>query len=134
MEFIMRKFVLSAAAAALALSASSALAQEGTVSGAAGGAVTGAIVGGPVGAAVGGIAGAALGTVLAPPPAEVRDVVVSAPAQSVTVQEQIVVGQPLPETVILQPVPGYETYSYTVVNDQRVIVDPKTRTVIQVVN
>jgi hypothetical protein len=133
MEFVMRKFVLASAAAALALSASAALAQEGTVSGAAGGAVTGAIVGGPIGAAVGGIAGAALGTVLAPPPAEVREVVVGAPAQSVRVDGQIVVGEPLPEVVMVQPVPGYETYSYAVVNEQRVIVDPQTRTVIQVV-
>ena len=38
MEFVMRKFVLASAAAALALSACAALAQEGTVSGAAGGA------------------------------------------------------------------------------------------------
>lgn len=130
----MRKFILAGSLAALALAgASSAVAQEGTVSGAAGGAVTGAIVGGPVGAAVGGVAGAALGTLLAPPPAEVQGVVVQQQVPSVQVERQIVVGEPLPETVTLYPVQGYEQYSYTVVNNQRVIVDPQTRTVIQVV-
>lgn len=108
-------------------------AQEGTVSGAAGGAVTGAIVGGPVGAAVGGVAGAALGTVLAPPEAEVRQYVVEQPTQSVTVPGQIVVGQPLPPTVQLYEIPQAQGYTYTVVNNQRVIVDPQTRTVIEVV-
>ena len=111
-----------------------AFAQEGTVSGAAGGAITGAVVGGPVGAVVGGVAGAAVGTVLDPPPPEVRTVVVQQTTPSVVYQQPIVVGQPLPTTVVLYPVPGYDNYYYTVVNNERVIVDPQSRTVLQVVN
>lgn len=114
--------------------APAALAQEGTVSGAAGGAVTGAVVGGPVGAVVGGVAGAAVGTILDPPPPEVRTVVVQQTTPSVVYQQPVVVGQPLPTTVVLYPVPGYDNYYYTVVNNERVIVDPQSRTVLQVVN
>ena len=114
--------------------APAAFAQEGTVSGAAGGAVTGAVVGGPVGAIVGGVAGAAVGTVLDPPPPEVRTVVVQQTTPSVVYQQPVIVGQPLPTTVVLYPVPGYDNYYYTVVNNERVIVDPQSRTVLQVVN
>lgn len=131
----MRKLMLGAAAFVVAIGASAAVAQEGTVSGAAGGAVTGAIVGGPVGAAVGGVAGAALGTILSPPSSEVRQVIVEQPAPpSVVYDGQIVVGEPLPDTVIVQPVPGYQTYSYAVVNERRVVVDPNTRQVIEVLD
>ncbi|WP_075216411.1 DUF1236 domain-containing protein [Mongoliimonas terrestris] len=121
--------------AALALSAtvSAAPAQEGTVSGAAGGAVTGAIVGGPIGAAVGGVAGAALGSIVAPPEPEVREYVVQQQVPSVQLQEQVVVGQPLPQTVELYEVPQYTQYRYAIVNGQRVIVEPQTRQIIQVV-
>ena len=114
--------------------APAAFAQEGTVSGAAGGAATGAIVGGPVGAVVGGVAGAAVGTILDPPPPEVRTVVIEQTTPSIVYEQPIVVGQALPTTVVLHPVPGYETYYYTVVNNERVIVDPQSRVVLQVLN
>jgi hypothetical protein len=52
----------------------------------------------------------------------------------VVYQQPVVVGQPLPTTVVLYPVPGYDNYYYTVVNNERVIVDPQSRTVLQVVN
>jgi hypothetical protein len=126
-------FAASLLAGSFAL-APGAFAQEGAVSGAAGGAVTGAVVGGPVGAVVGGVAGAAVGTILDPPPSEVRTVVVQQTTPSVVYQQPVVVGQPLPTTVVLYPVPGYENYYYTVVNNERVIVDPQSRTVLQVVN
>jgi hypothetical protein len=119
-----------------ALIAGTAYAQSSTVNGAAGGAVTGAIVGGPVGAAVGGVAGAVVGTVIDPPPQKVVTYVREAPAPTarVVVKEKLVVGQPLPETVIVTPVPENPTYSYAVVNDERVIVEPSTRKVIQVID
>ena len=130
----MRKFLLAATAALTLAAAGNAAAQNSTVSGAAGGAVTGAIVGGPIGAAVGGIAGAALGTAIDPPPREVvtyvREQPVSAP---VVVERKVVVGEPLPETVVLTPVPQHREYSYAIVNDQRVIVDPRTHTVVQII-
>ena len=131
----MNKVLIASCAIFAATLATGASAQEGTASGAAGGAVTGAIVGGPVGAAVGGIAGAAIGTAIDPPPQEVIRYVETqpAPSASVVVEEKIVVGKPVPETVVLTPVPDHETYAYAVVNEQRVIVDPQTRTVVQVI-
>jgi hypothetical protein len=133
-EIAMRKFVLIAAAAGLA--ATGAIAQESTVSGAAGGAVTGAIVGGPIGAAVGGIVGAAAGTAIDPPPERVITYVREqpVPAQPVVVEREVVVGQPLPQTVVLTPVPEAPEYAYTYVNERRVIVDPNTYTVVQVID
>ncbi|WP_275788681.1 DUF1236 domain-containing protein [Pararhizobium gei] len=109
-------------------------AQESTVQGAAGGAVTGAIVGGPVGAAVGGVVGAAVGTAIDPPPEKVVTYVREQPVQqSVVIEQPIVVGKPLPQDVVLVPVAEDPRYSYTVVNEQRVIVDPGTRNVVQVI-
>ena len=53
------------------------------------------------------------------------------------VQEQVVVGQPLPRQVELYAVPssaGVQTqYRYSVVNDRTVLVDPQTRQIIQVI-
>ncbi|TQN59971.1 DUF1236 domain-containing protein, partial [Agrobacterium tumefaciens] len=34
---------------------------------------------------------------------------------------------------VLTPVPSNEHYAYAVVNDQRVIIDPRTHTVVQIV-
>jgi hypothetical protein len=53
---------------------------------------------------------------------------------SVTVQERVVVGEPLPPAVELRPVPRYTEYRYAVVNDRRVIVDPRTRRVIRIID
>ncbi|MDR7147630.1 DUF1236 domain-containing protein [Rhizobium sp. BE258] len=128
--------VMVGVATAATLMSGVALAQSSTVNGAAGGAVTGAIVGGPVGAAVGGVAGAVVGTVIDPPPQKVVTYVREAPAPSATVvvKERVVVGQPLPETVVVTPVPENPKYAYAVVNDERVIVEPTSRKVIQVIN
>lgn len=126
------KLILAAALVSGTLG-SVAFAQEGTVTGAAGGAVTGAIVGGPVGAAVGGVAGAIAGTAIDPPPQRVVTYVQQQPVQqSVVVKQPIVVGKPIPQDVVLMPIAEDPRYSYTVVNEQRVIVDPQTRTVVQV--
>lgn len=130
----MKKIII--VAASIALLGTSAIAQEGTASGAAGGAVTGAIIGGPVGAAVGGIAGAVLGTAIDPPPERVVTYVREQPVpeQRIVVSEEVAVGQPLPQTVVLTPVPEAPDYAYTYVNERRVIVDPKTYTVVQVLD
>jgi len=129
------KTIMLASAAILAASLTTTVsAQEGAATGAAGGAITGAIVGGPIGAAVGGVAGAIIGTTIDPPPREVVTYVEQqpAPTTSVMVEQQVAVGKPIPQTVVLTPVPSNERYAYTVVNNQRVIVDPKTYTVVQV--
>lgn len=128
----MKKGLIALAFAATIIPAA-AFAQSSTVTGVAGGAATGAIVGGPVGAVVGGVAGGVLGTAIDPPPAPVRQYVVqdTAPA-SVVVERQVVVGEPIPETVELRRVPNYD-YSYAVVNDRRVIVEPSSRRVVEII-
>lgn len=130
----MNRILATSILAGAAVFASAASAQESTVSGAAGGAATGAVIGGPVGAAVGGVAGAVIGSLLEPPPPEVRTVVIEQTIPSVVYDQPVVVGQPLPTIVVLYPVPGYENYYYTIVNNERVIVDPQSRVVMQVID
>ncbi len=138
----MRNHVLNKAALLALLAFPLAACQTGTetgaAAGAAGGAVTGAVVGGPIGAVVGGVAGAAVGSVLsAEESTRVRTYVVAERRPSMRVQETIVVGQPVPSRVRLYEVPPSvglrNRYSYTVVNDQTVLVDPQTRAVVQVI-
>ena len=114
----MRTRYLLALIAAGAMVPVAAYAQSGAV----GGAIVGAGVGGTVGAAV------------EPPPDEVVTYVERERIPSVAVEERVVIGQPLPATVRLRTIPKYEKYSYAVVNDQRVIVDPKTRTVVKIID
>jgi hypothetical protein len=128
----MRKYTLLSAVAFIAMAPSLAFAQASTATGAVGGAAAGAVVGGPVGAVVGGTVGAAVGSA-AEPPAEVRTYVTREKVPSVRVTEKVVVGEPLPATVVLRPVPNHTEYSFAVVNDRRVIVEPKTRKVIQII-
>ncbi|PKA42299.1 DUF1236 domain-containing protein (plasmid) [Rhizobium sullae] len=131
---MLKKILVSTTA--LAFMSGAAFAGSSTVNGAVGGAATGAILGGPAGAAVGGAAGAVAGTLLAPPPPKVVTYVREAPAPSdtVVIEEKVAVGQPLPQTVVVTPVPEDPKYAYAVVNDQRVIVEPSSRKVIQIVN
>ena len=123
---------LFAAVGALALAPAVAFGQGTTAGGAVGGAVVGGAVGGPVGAVVGAGVGATVG-LAAEPPAPVVTYVERGDAPSVAVQEQVVVGQPLPATVELHAVPKYQQYSYAVVNHKRVIVEPKTRKVVKII-
>jgi uncharacterized protein YcfJ len=137
-ESVMRIRVLNSAALLTLLALPLAACQTGTATGAAGGAVTGAMVGGPVGAVVGGVAGAAVGSALsAEESTRVRTFTVAQRRPSIRMTEEVVVGQPLPPRVRLYPVPrtvGLQSeYSYTVVNDQTVLVDPQTREVVQVI-
>lgn len=132
--------VLRAAAplAVIILPLALAACQSGTATGAAGGAVTGALVGGPIGAAVGGVAGAAVGAALSPEETtRVRSFVVAERRPSIRVAEDVTVGQPLPPRVRLYSVPQSvglaNPYSYTIVNDRTVLVDPQTRTIVQVI-
>jgi hypothetical protein len=134
----MRHRVLNSAALLTLLALPLAACQGGATTGAAGGAVTGAVVGGPVGAVVGGVAGAAVGSALtADESTRVRTFVVAQRRPSIRVADEVVVGQPLPPRVRLYPVPAnvglQSNYSYTIVNDQTVLVDPQTREVVQVI-
>jgi hypothetical protein len=126
-----KKIAVSLLSLAL-LAPGAALAQSTTARGAADGARAGSDVAGPVGAIVGGTVGAAVGAA-----AEIPNAVITSVHEdrgpSVTVRERVVVGEPLPATVELRPVPHYTEYRYAYVNDQRVIVDPRTRRVIRIV-
>jgi Protein of unknown function (DUF1236) len=51
---------------------------------------------------------------------------------SVTIEKDVVVGDPLPDTVELVEIPKYKKYRYGFVNKKRVLVDSDTRKVIKV--
>ena len=126
------RFAVSLIAASL-LASGAAYAQSTTATGAASGAAAGGAVGGPVGAAVGGTVGAAVGLGVEIPNAVITSIQ-GERVPSVTVRERVVVGEPLPATVQLRAVPNYTQYRYAVVNDRRVIVEPKTRKIIKIVD
>jgi Protein of unknown function (DUF1236) len=108
------KSVFAVAAATLIGLSAPALAQN--AGGAIGGAAAGAAIGGPVGAGVGAIVGSTLP---------------SHPAARYS--GQVVVGEALPEDVMVYPVPKYDDYSYTIVGKRRVIIDRHTRKIIRVI-
>ncbi len=124
------RFAVSLIAVSM-LASGAAFAQSTTEQGARDGARTGSEVGGPIGAMVGGTVGAAVGAAV-----EIPNAVLTAiprGERSVVVQERVVVGEPLPPSVELRVVPNHAEYSYAVVNDRRVIVEPRTRKVIRVI-
>lgn len=125
------RFAVSLIAASL-LASGTAFAQSTTVEGARNGARAGGDIGGPVGAVVGGTVGAAVGAGLEIPNAVITSVQ-GERAPSVVVRERVIVGEPLPAEVELRPVPHYTQYDYAVVNDRRVIVEPRTRRVIKII-
>lgn len=126
------RLAVSLVAASL-LTSGAAFAQSTTATGAANGAATGGAVAGPVGEVVGGTVGAAVGLGLEIPNAVITSIAADR-APSVTVRERVVVGEPLPEAVELRPVPSHTEYRYAVVNDRRVIVEPRTRRVIKIID
>jgi hypothetical protein len=67
-------------------------------------------------------------------PGEVRTYVMEQPIESVPYEGDVLIGRVLPGTVEVRPVDGYTQYGYTVVNEHRVIVDPQTREVIQILD
>ena len=124
------RLAVSALAASLLMSGA-AFAQSTTAQGAADGAAAGGQVGGPIGAMVGGTVGAAVGAAVEIPNA----VITGLPRdRSVVVRERVVVGEPLPDTVVLRPVPSHAEYNYAVVNERRMIVEPRTRRVVKIMD
>ena len=65
-------------------------------------------------------------------PGEVRTYVMEQQVPSVVYEGDVIVGTTLPDTVEIHTVPNMDGYAYTVVNDRRVIVEPQTHRVIQV--
>jgi hypothetical protein len=133
LEDTMNKRLAVSLVAASLLTSAAAFAQSTTATGAANGAAAGGNVAGPVGEIVGGTVGAAVGAAVEIPNAVITSVTAER-APSVTVRERVVVGEPLPEAVELRPVPSHTEYRYAVVNDRRVIVEPRTRKVIKIID
>jgi uncharacterized protein YcfJ len=112
----------------------------GAAAGAATGAVGGAIVGGPVGAVVGGaagaIAGGTVGRITGEDRVYVKRYVVEKRYPSVQMDEPIDVGEALPEDVAeyeIEDRPALARYRYAYVNDQVVVVEPRSRKVIEII-
>lgn len=93
----------------------------------------GAIVGGTVGGVVGGVAGV-LGVDQRP---RFRSYVVDQHRPSYRYRENVAVGAVLPEEGVtyydVPPEYGVRDYRYTVVNDRTVLVDPRTRQIVEIV-
>ncbi len=83
---------------------------------------------------VGGVVGGVVDTAISVPGAVIDFVTGQRPTRSVRVERQIVVGEPLPETVEIVAIPEHREYSYAYVNDRRVIVEPRTRRVVRVLD
>jgi hypothetical protein len=132
MEDMMKKGLVVSLIAASLLTSGAALAQSTTARGAVNGARTGGEVAGPLGEAIGGTVGAAVGAGLEIPNAVITSIQ-GERVPSTNVRERVVVGEPLPRSVELRPVPNYREYRYAVVNDRRVIVDPRTRKVVRII-
>lgn len=122
----LRSMILVAAVVALPATAFA----QTTERGARDGAAAGGAVGGPVGAAVGGVVGGAVGLGL-----EIPNAVLSglAPRPSVVYERPIVVGEPLPPAIEYYEVPGHAEYRYTVVNNKRYLVEPRSRRVVRII-
>ncbi len=136
----MRVRFIVALLAAAAMTPVAVQAQNHTTQDAAGGAAAGAAVAGPVGAAVGAAVGGTVGAagdvadaVLAPPPPPVVTYVQREDVPSVTVERDVVVGRPLPREVEVHIIPHHRRYAYAIVNHERVIVNPRTRTVVKII-
>jgi Protein of unknown function (DUF1236) len=63
---------------------------------------------------------------------EVETWVTEQSGPTVTIEKDVVVGDPLPDTVELVEVPKHKKYRFGVVNKKRVLVDSDTRKVIRV--
>lgn len=81
---------------------------------------------------VGGIVGGAIGTAVELP-GDVLGFVTGHPRPYERYEGRIVVGEPLPPRVHVYVIPDHRQYAYAYVNDERVIVDPRTRRVIRIV-
>jgi hypothetical protein len=131
------KKILLASVVALFPVAAFAQSGGGAAAGGTAGAVGGAIVGGPVGAVVGGVTGAIAGGIAEQAQPRFRQYVVTQGVPSYRYAEEVRVGAVLPATgVQYYEVPaeyGVQGYHFTVVNETPVLVEPRTRRIVQVV-
>jgi uncharacterized protein DUF1236 len=135
----MKLLIWTALATGLALS--SAAQAQGVVGGAQRGAEEGAAAAGPVGGVVGGVLGGVAGGVAGllgvDQRPRFRQYVVREGRPSYRYQEDVRVGAVLPSSgVQYYEVPqeyGVREYRYTVVNDRVVLVEPRTRRIVQII-
>ncbi|MDQ0563587.1 hypothetical protein QO004_005402 [Rhizobium mesoamericanum] len=66
-------------------------------------------------------------------PGEVRTYVTEQDVPSVAYDGDVVVGTELPSSVEVHTIPSNDAYAYTVINKKRVIVDPHTHRVVEIV-
>lgn len=115
---------------------------QGIVGGAAEGSRQGAEAAGPVGGLVGGVVGGVTGGIAGllgiDQRPRFREYVVREQVPSYRYGEEIRVGTVLPQSgVVYREVPaefGVSGYSYTIVNDRPVLVEPRTRRIVQVID
>jgi hypothetical protein len=55
------------------------------------------------------------------------------PANPVQVSEKIAVGQPIPNNLVLSPIPDTPNFVFAIVNQKRLIIDPMTLVVVRIV-
>ena len=129
--------VLGAAFLAAAIIAPISASAQGVPGGVERGAREGERVGGPVGAIVGGTVGGLAGILGVDQRPRFRSYVVEQRRPSYRYQGDVRVGAELPEAgVTYYEVPqeyGVREYRYTVVNDRPVLVDPRTRRIVEIV-
>lgn len=101
--------------------------------GAVAGAATGAAVAGPVGAAVGGLVGAAGGVLATHPDQKVTTYVTGHPVPTITLQGDVRTGVVIPDGVTLTPVPDSK-FAYVYDGGTPIIVNPRNRTVVKILN
>jgi hypothetical protein len=139
----MKKTILQASVVAAVVAFPLMAHAQGTLRGAQEGAEEGGRAAGPAGAIVGGTVGAATGTVEGilgvDERPRFRDYVVRERRPSYRYREEVRVGAVLPEAgVTYYDVPAeYHVrpgYRYTVVNDRPVIVEPRTRRIVEVID
>ena len=114
---------------------------QGIVGGAAEGSRQGAEAAGPVGGLVGGVVGGVTGGIAGllgvDQRPRFREYVVREQVPSYRYSEEVRVGTVLPQSgVVYREVPaeyGVQGYSYTIVNDRPVLVEPRTRRIVQVI-
>lgn len=89
------------------------------------------------------LAATALSLAMAAPYAMAQDTVVvpdtvttyvtEQPIDDTTIDGEVVIGDALPDKVVIKNVPDNDGFAYAVVNKKRVIVEPKTRKVVKII-
>ena len=137
----MNRSIATAALMAASLFLPLAAQAQGIAGGAAEGSRQGAEAAGPIGGVLGGVAGGVAGGIAGllgvDQRPRFREYVVREPVPSYRYSEDIRVGTVLPQSgVVYREVPaeyGVQGYNYTIVNDRPVLVEPRTRRIVQII-